>query len=114
MVRVKGGVHANKRKRNILKQAKGFRWTRSNCYVAAKQALMKAWEYAYIDRKKLKRVKRQLWQIQINAACRAKGISYSKFMGALKKQNIEVDRKILSELARNNPEIFDAILAKAK
>lgn len=114
MVRVKGGVQTQKRKGKLIKQAKGFRWTRNNCFVAAKQALMKAWEYAYRDRKTRKREKRQLWQIQIGAACREKGISYSKFMGALKKNNIEVDRKILAKLANENPEIFNEILAKVK
>jgi len=114
MVRVKGGIQTQKRKGKLIKQAKGFKWTRNRCYRAAKQALMKAWSYAYRDRKVRKREKRQLWQIQIGAACRASGISYSKFMGNLKKNNIEVDRKILAEFANSNPEIFNEILAKAK
>jgi len=114
MVRVKGGVQAQKRKRKIIKQAKGFKWTRNRCFRAAKQALMKAWSYAYRDRKVRKREKRQLWQIQIGSVCRANGMSYSKFMGELKKKNVEIDRKILAELANNNPEIFNEILTKVK
>ncbi len=114
MVRVKRGTQAQKRKKKIIKQAKGFKWTRKNCFRAAKQALMKAWTYAYRDRKVRKREKRQLWQTQINAACREKGISYSKFMGMLKKKNIEIDRKVLASLANNNKEIFDEIINTAK
>jgi large subunit ribosomal protein L20 len=114
MVRVKRGVQSQKRKRNLLKHAKGFKWTRSSCFKAAKQALMKAWSYAYRDRRTRKREKRQLWQVQISAVCKENNISYSKFIAGLKKNNIEVDRKILSELANSNPEIFSEILAKVK
>lgn len=114
MVRVKRGVAAHKRRKNIVKQAKGFRWSRSTKFLAAKQALMKAWSYAYRDRKTLKRTRRSLWQIRIAAVCKENGISYSKFMAALKKFNIEVDRKILADLAKNNPTVFAKILEKAK
>ena len=75
---------------------------------------MHAWKYAYRDRKAKKREFRQLWQIQINAACRQLGISYSKFIAGLKKNKIELDRKILSELAKNHPEIFKKIVEKVK
>ncbi len=114
MVRVKRGVAAHKRRKNILSQAKGFRWSRKSKYIAAKQALMKAWSYAYRDRKVKKREKRALWQIRISAVCKENAISYSKFIAELKKKNIGLDRKILADLAENNPEIFKTILEKAK
>lgn len=114
MVRVKRGVAAHKRRKNIIKQAKGFRWSRSTKFLAAKQALMKAWSYAYRDRKNLKRERRALWQTRISSVCKENGTSYSKFIGALKKLNIEIDRKILAELANDNPAIFSKILEKAK
>lgn len=114
MVRVKRGIQSHKRKKNIIKQAKGFKWTRKNCFKAAKQALMKAWSYAYRDRKVRKREKRQLWQTQIGAVCKENNISYSKFIAGLKKNKIEIDRKILAKLANENPEIFNEILEKAK
>jgi len=114
MPRVKRGTIAHKRRKNLLKFAKGFRWGRKSKYRLAKEALMKAWTYAYRDRKVRKREKRKLWQMQINAAVRRLGLSYSKFMGALKKKNIEVDRKILANLANNYPEIFEKIVEEAK
>ncbi len=114
MVRVKRGATAHKRRKRLLKQAKGFRWGRKNKYRAAKEALMHAWSYAYRDRRTKKRDKRRLWQIQINAACRKQGISYSKFMGQLKKGNIEIDRKILARLANQEPQIFEKIVEKTK
>ncbi|MFA5178158.1 MAG: 50S ribosomal protein L20 [Candidatus Paceibacterota bacterium] len=114
MVRVKRGTVAHKRRKNIIKQAKGFRWSRNSKFLAAKQALMKAWSYAYRDRKTLKRDRRAMWQIRISSTCKENGISYSKFMGALKKLNIEIDRKILADLANENPDIFTKILEKAK
>ena len=114
MVRVKRGSAVHKRKKRVLKQTKGFRWGRKSKYKLAKDALAHAWTHAYIDRKKKKRVFRALWQIQINAACRKGGISYSKFINGLKKNNIEIDRKILSKLAQKHPEIFEKILEEAK
>jgi large subunit ribosomal protein L20 len=114
MVRVKRGVAAHKRRKNIIKQAKGFQWSRKSKYLAAKQALMKAWSYAYRDRRVKKRERRTLWQIRIASVCKENGISYSKFIAALKKHNIEVDRKILSDMANENPTIFSRILEKAK
>ncbi len=114
MVRVKRGVAAHKRRKNIISQAKGFKFHRNSKFTLAKQALMKAWSYATRDRKVKKREKRQLWQIQINAVCRENGTTYSKFIAALKKHGIELDRKILSDLANNNPEIFIKVLETAK
>jgi len=114
MSRVKGGKFSQKRRRHLLKYAKGFRWGRKTKLRAAKVALMHAWEYAYRDRKAKKREFRKLWQIQINAACRKEGISYSKFINGLKRNKIELDRKILSNLAQNHPQIFEKIIEKAK
>jgi large subunit ribosomal protein L20 len=114
MVRVKGGKFSQKRRKHLLEYAKGFRWGRKSKYRAAKVALMHAWEYAYRDRKAKKREFRQLWQIQINAACRQQDLSYSKFIHGLKKNKIELDRKILSQLARNHPQIFEKIVEKTK
>jgi large subunit ribosomal protein L20 len=114
MVRVKRGVAAHKRRKNVIKQAKGFKWSRKSKYIAAKQALMKAWSYAYRDRKVNKRAKRSLWQIRIASVCKKNEISYSKFIAQLKNKNIGIDRKILADLALNNPEIFAKVLEKAK
>ena len=114
MVRVKRGTTAHKRRKNVLKHTKGFRWGRKSKYKAAKEALAHARTYAYRDRRVKKREFRKLWQIQINAACRPCGISYSKFIAGLKKNKIEIDRKILSELAKKRPEIFKKIVEKAK
>jgi large subunit ribosomal protein L20 len=114
MPRVKRGkIHLKKRKR-LLKQAKGYRWGRKKLSKLAKVAVLKAGAYAYRDRRNKKRDFRRLWQIQINAALKKYGLSYSKFIGALKKAKIEIDRKILSDLAKNNPEIFDRIVGKLK
>lgn len=114
MTRVKRGTIANKRRKNILKYTKGFRWGRKSKFKAAKEALLHAWTYAYRDRKVKKRTFRQLWQIRINAACREQGITYSRFIEALKKNKIEIDRKVLSELAKDRPEVFEKIVDKAK
>ncbi len=114
MTRVKRGVQKRKRKKKIIKQAKGYKWSRKSKYRAAKEALMHAWTYAYRDRRTKKRDFRRLWQIRINAACREQGISYSKFINALKKNKIELDRKILADLAMNHPEIFKKIVEKVK
>ena len=114
MVRVKRGKIAHKRRKHLLKYAKGFRWGRKSKYKSAKQALMKAWSYSYRDRKVKKREFRYLWQIQINAACRQMGLSYSKFINHLKQKNIELDRKILAQLAKEKPEIFEKIVEEVK
>lgn len=109
MVRVKRGTTASKRRKNVLKHTKGFRWGRKSKYKLAKQALMHAWTYSYRDRKVKKREFRKLWQIYISSACKMRGTSYSKFTNALRKNNIELDRKVLADFAANNPEIFDKI-----
>ena len=114
MVRVKRGATANKRRKKVLKHAKGFRWGRKSKYKAAKEALMHAWKYTYRDRRTKKREFRRLWQIQINAACRKQGISYSRFIHELKEKKIELDRKILSDLVKNNSKIFEKIVEKVK
>ena len=114
MPRVKRGVGKNKRKKNILAQTKGYLWGRKSKVALAKTAILKAGVHAYRDRKKKKRVMRGLWLLRINAASRMGGMSYSKLMGGLKKANVEVDRKILSELAKDHPEIFKAVAQIAK
>jgi len=114
MVRVKRGTTANKRRKNVLKYTKGFRWGRKSKYKLAKDAMKHAWKWSYRDRKNKKRVFRQLWQVHINAACKKHGISYSRFINALKTNKIEIDRKILSELAQERPEIFDKIVESVK
>lgn len=114
MARVKRGKTAHKRRKHLLKYTKGFRWGRKAKYRAAKEALLHAWTYAYRDRRTKKRNFRRLWQQQIGAACKELGISYSKFIYGLKKNKIELDRKILAELARSQPEIFQKIVAKIK
>ncbi len=114
MVRVKKGKAAHKRRKHILEHAKGFRWGRKKKYRLAKVAVMKSWSYAYRDRKTKKRDFRSLWQTKINAACRKLGISYSKFIFGLRKNNIELDRKILAELIQKQPKIFEKIVEKAR
>ena len=114
MTRVKRGTMANKRRKNIIKQAKGFKWGRKSKYKLAKDALKHAWTYAYRDRKVKKRDFRRLWNIKINAATRKKDITYSQFINKLKKAKIELDRKILAHLAEKKPEIFDKIVEKVK
>lgn len=113
MPRVKRGVQANKRRKKLLKHAKGFKWTRKSKYRQAKEALLHAWSFQFADRKKKKRNFRRLWQIQINAATRQNELSYSKFIHSLKKSKIELDRKILADLAQNNPEVFKKIIDTA-
>ncbi len=112
MVRIKRGTTANKRRKNVLKHTKGYRWGRKSKYRLAKQALTKALVYSYRDRKVRKRTFRQLWQTHISSAVKEQGLSYSKFMSLLKKNNIELDRKILADLAENNPEVLAEIITK--
>ena len=114
MVRVKRGKIAHKRRKHLLKYAKGFRWGRKSKYKLAKDALLHGWKYAYRDRKVKKREFRALWQTQINAACRQHGLTYSQFIHKLKQKDIELDRKILSNLVQNHPEIFEKILETIK
>jgi len=114
MVRVKRSVGAKKKRKKVLKAAKGFKWGRKTKYKAAKDALKHAWTYQYRDRRRKKRDFRRLWQIKINAACREQNLSYSKFIKLLKDNKIEVDRKILSALAEKQPKIFSQIIEKIK
>lgn len=114
MVRIKRGKIANKRKKHLLKYAKGFKWGRKSKIRLAKDAVFHALRYSYRDRKKNKGNFRKLWQIQIGAACRQSEMSYSKFIAGLKKNKIELDRKVLSQLAQKNPEIFKEIAEKSK
>lgn len=106
MPRVKRGVTAKARHRKILKQAKGYYGARSRVFRVAKQAVIKAGQYAYRDRKQRKRQFRQLWIARINAAARECGLSYSRFMDGLKKASIEIDRKVLADLAVRDKEAF--------
>ena len=112
MPRVKRGVIHTKSRKAILKRAKGFKWGRKKLIKIAKTAVTKADAYAFRDRKTKKRTMRALWQIQLNAAVRQQGISYSKFIDGLKKAKIELDRKVLAELARKEPSIFAKIVEK--
>lgn len=114
MVRVKRGIIAHKRRKNLLKDAKGFKWGRKSKYRQAKEALYHAWSYNYRDRKTKKREFRKLWQVQINSACRKQGLSYNEFINLLKKNKIELDRKILANIGKNYPEIFKEITEKIK
>jgi len=106
MARVKRGVMHLKRRRNLLKKTKGYRWGRKSKITLAKPAARKAGVYAFAHRRDKKGNFRRLWQVQLNAAVREYGISYSRFMDALKKAKIELDRKVLSQLAREYPEVF--------
>jgi len=114
MTRVKKGVHALKRRRSVLKQAKGFRHGRSKKERQAKEALLHAGAYAFAHRRDKKSHNRKLWNIKINAGARENGISYSKLIDALKKKKILLDRKILADLAENHPAVFVKVLAQAK
>lgn len=114
MPRVKGGQNALKRRRNVLGQAKGFRHGRSTKEKLAREALHKAAAYSFAHRKDKKSDRRRLWQTQINAAVRTFGLSYSQFIGKLKGKSIEVDRKILADLAQNNPESFERVMDVVK
>lgn len=114
MPRVKRGVTARTRHKKVLALAKGYRGRRKNVYRVAKQAVMKAGQYAYRDRRQRKRQFRQLWIVRINAAARANGLSYSKFMNGLKKATIDIDRKVLADLAVFDKAAFSQLAEKAK
>lgn len=114
MPRVKRGVTAHKRHKKVLKQAKGYYGARSRVYRVAKQAVIKAGQYAYRDRRQRKRQFRALWITRINAAARDNGLSYSRLIAGLKKASIEIDRKVLADLAVYEKEAFSAIAEKAK
>lgn len=114
MARVKGGKISQKRRRHLLKYVKGFRWQRKSKVRKAKVALYHAWTYAFRDRKAKKREFRQLWQSQINAACREQGLNYSQFIHGLKEKNIELDRKILAQLFQDHPQVFVKVAEEVK
>jgi len=114
MSRVKKSVQARNKHKKVLKLAKGYRGSRSKTYKVAKQAVMKAGQYAYRDRRVKKRVFRSLWIVRINAAVRQEGMTYSVFMAGLKKANITLDRKILANLAVHDKEAFSLIVNQVK
>ena len=114
MPRVKRGVTARARHKKVLALAKGYRGRRKNVYRVATQAVMKAGQYAYRDRRQRKRQFRQLWIVRINAGARENGLSYSKFMNGLKKAAIEIDRKVLADLAVFEKADFDQMVEKDK
>lgn len=112
MPRVKRGVKQHARKKRLLKHTKGFLWTRKSKYRQAKEATLHAWSFQFADRKKKKQNFRRLWQIKIGAAAKESGISYSKLIDQLKKSKIELDRKILADIAENHPDLFKQIISK--
>ncbi len=114
MSRVKRAVGAKKKRKKILKLAKGYMWGRSKRYRAAKDAVKHALVHAYVDRRLKKRNARRLWNLQINAATRELGLTYSRFISGLKKNKIELDRKVLSQLAQLQPQVFKEIVEMAK
>lgn len=114
MPRVKRGVTARARHKKVLKLSKGFKLRRNNVFRVAKQAVMKAGQYAYRDRRQKKRQFRQLWIVRINAASRQNGLSYSKFVCGLKKASVEIDRKILANIAVHDKTTFTKLVEMAK
>lgn len=114
MPRVKGGTHAIKRRRNVLERTKGYKYGRSTKERQAREAFFHAGNHAFAHRRKKKNDFRRLWQTQISAAVIPHGLSYSTFMDALKKKGVGLDRKILAELAENNPESFTHVVEQVK
>lgn len=114
MPRVKRGTTHTARRKRLLKKTKGYKWGRKSTIRLAKTATKKAGAHAYTGRKLKKRVNRSLWQIQINAACRKNDLTYSKFINLLKKNKIELDRKVLTEIAVKHPKTFAKIIAEVK
>lgn len=114
MPRVKRGTTHVKRRKKLLKKAKGYKWGRKNLIKQAKEAVVKAGAHAYVDRKKKKRVNRGLWNIKISAFVKEQGISYSKFIDALKKGKIDLDRKILADFSVENKAILAKIVEEVK
>ena len=113
MARVKGAMATRKRRKRVLKLAKGYRGAKSKLFRTAKEAVMKSLSYAYIGRKQKKRDFRRLWITRISAACKLNGTTYSKFMNGLKKAEININRKMLSEVAISDPAAFAELVAKA-
>ncbi len=114
MPRVKRGQTALKRRKKWLKEAKGYYGARSRSYRKARETVLRAWAYAYRDRKTKKRTMRKLWIVRINAAARLSGLSYSQLMGGLRKAGVELDRKVLADMAVHDPKGFEEIAAIAK
>lgn len=114
MPRVKRGTTHVKKRRKLLQAVKGYKWGRKNLIKLAKTARTKAGAHAFVDRRKKKRTMRGLWQIKISSLVRENDLSYSRFINALKKNNVAIDRKILADLAENNPNVFKAIVDKVK
>lgn len=114
MARVKGALNARKKHKKVLKMAKGYFGARSKQYRVAKQSVMKAMAHAFAGRKQTKRAYRRLWIVRINAAARMNGLSYSKFMAGLKKANVNINRKMLAELAVNDMPAFASLVETAK
>ncbi|MDJ0654869.1 MAG: 50S ribosomal protein L20 [Xanthomonadales bacterium] len=114
MARVKRGVIARRRHKKVLKQAKGYYNARRKVFRVAKQAVIKAGQYAYRDRRQRKRQFRSLWIVRINAAARECGLSYSRFMNGLKRANIDLDRKVLADMAVRDKAAFAAVAERAK
>ncbi|HIU68650.1 MAG: 50S ribosomal protein L20 [Clostridiales bacterium] len=114
MARVKGALATRKRRKRVLKLAKGYYGSKSRLFKTAKQAVMKSGNYAYIGRKQKKREFRKLWITRISAGCKANGINYSTFMNGLKKAGVELNRKMLSEIAISDPAAFTALVETAK
>ena len=113
-MRIKRGVNAVKKRRKILKQAKGYFGAKSKLYRTAREQVMKSGQYAYIGRKQKKRDFRALWITRINAACRMNDISYSRFISGLKKANITLNRKVLADMAVREPAAFASLVETAK
>ncbi len=113
-MRVKRAVNAVKKRRSILKSAKGYRGAKSKLYRTAREQVMKSGQYAYIGRKLKKRNFRSLWITRINAGCRQNGISYSKFIAGLKSKGIELNRKVLADMAVREPEAFASLVGQVK
>lgn len=113
-MRIKNGTHAIKKRNAILKKAKGYFGAKSKQFKIAKQQVMKSGNYAYVGRKLEKRTMRRLWIVRINAACRQNDINYSNFINGLKKQGINLNRKVLADIAAQDPKAFAELVAKAK
>ena len=114
MSRIKRGTTASKRRKKVIKSAKGYKWRRKSHYRAAKEATIKAGKYAYRDRKTKKRVMRRLWITRLNVAVREHGLKYSDFIKILKDKKIRLDRKILSQIAVEQPAVFVKFIEKNK
>lgn len=114
MARIKGAMMTRKRRKKVLKLAKGYWGGKSKLFRTAKQAVMKSGQYAYIGRKQRKRTFRSLWITRISAGCKLNGMNYSTFMNGIKKANIGLNRKMLSEIAISDPAVFSSLCEKAK